>query len=310
MRYRKQNDNPRNILSVLRNMGTTETSKTYIKNMGLYYNYPKPIVLMDYLISIGAGRDGIVMDFFAGSSTTAEAVYRYNMRSESFCKFIMVQISEELNPKKRGQKEAFDFCIGNNLPPHNSEVSKERIRRAGRKIAAELQGKQAKTVQKDDAQMELPVDVESEDPVSSAVNKPLDIGFRVLKVDSSCMADVYYTPDATDQAKLTGLIENIKEDRSEEDLLFQVLLDWGVDLALPIVREKVEKQDVFFVDGNALAACFAKSGKITEKLVEKMADRAPIRAVFRDAGFQNDSVRINVEQIFKQKSPGTEIRTI
>lgn len=139
-------------------------------------------------------------------------------------------------------------------------------------------------------------------------NRNLDLGYRVLKVDTSNMNEVYYTPDAVSQDLLTGHVDNIREDRTAEDLLFQVLLDWGVDLALPIAQETIGGKKVFFVDGNALAACFETG--VNEDFVKQLAQRQPLRAVFRDAGFASDSVKINVEQIFKLMSPGTEVKTI
>ncbi len=182
---------------------------------------------------------------------------------------------------------------------------------------------------------------------SSFIPQPssLDIGFRVLKIDSSNMKDVYYTPDAVQQTHLFDQIDNIREGRTAEDLLFQVLLDWGVDLTLPITMERMKveggrmmeevgkdelgrmkdekKQDnsslslhpssfkeyqVFFVDDNALAACF--DADINEAFVKELAARHPLRVVFRDAGFASDSVKINIEQIFKLLSPSTEIKTL
>jgi len=135
-----------------------------------------------------------------------------------------------------------------------------------------------------------------------------DIGFRVLKIDSSNMNEVYYTPDAVTQEALPGLVDNIRADRTAEDLLFQVLLDWGVDLALPISQQTIAGKTVFFVDGNALAACFETG--IDEDFVKQLAAHKPLRAVFRDAGFVSDSVKINVEQVFKLLSPATEIKTL
>ena len=135
-----------------------------------------------------------------------------------------------------------------------------------------------------------------------------DIGFRVLKIDSSNMKEVFYTPDTVSQDLLSDQVNNIREDRTPEDLLFQVLLDWGVDLALPIAQETIAGKTVFFVDGNALAACFEEG--VSEEFVKLLAKRVPLRVVFRDAGFANDSVKINVEQIFKLMSPGTEVKTI
>jgi adenine-specific DNA-methyltransferase len=134
------------------------------------------------------------------------------------------------------------------------------------------------------------------------------IGFRVLKIDASNMKDVYYTPDESKQGALLGQIDNIKADRTTEDLLFQVLLDWGVDLTLPIAQESLADKTVYFVDGNALAACF--DADVNEEFVKEIAKRKPLRAVFRDSSFGSDSVKINVEQIFKLLSPFTEVRSI
>ncbi len=138
----------------------------------------------------------------------------------------------------------------------------------------------------------------------------LDIGFRVLKIDTSNMAEVYYTPDALQQDDLLGAVDNVRPGRTAEDLLFQVLLDWGVDLALPIAREQIDGREVFFVDGNALAACFVADGSVDEAFVKALAKRQPLRVVFRDAGFASDNARINVEQIFKTLSPVTEVKTL
>ena len=140
--------------------------------------------------------------------------------------------------------------------------------------------------------------------------KSTDVGFRVLKIDTSNMADVYYAPDALDKAKFDLFVDNIKPDRTPEDLLFQVMLDWGVDLALPISKQSIQGKDVFFVDGNALAACFDASGSIDEAFVKELAKHQPLRVVFRDAGFKDSAVKINVEQIFKLLSPSTEVKSI
>lgn len=138
----------------------------------------------------------------------------------------------------------------------------------------------------------------------------LDLGFRVLKVDSSNMADVFYAPDATNQGALEGFTDNFKPDRTPEDLLFQVMLDWGVDLALPITHKTIQGREVLFVDGNALAACFDANGRIDEAFVKELATHKPLRAVFRDAGFADSAAKINVDQIFKLLSPATEVKCI
>ena len=137
-----------------------------------------------------------------------------------------------------------------------------------------------------------------------------DVGFRVLRVDTSNIADVSYAPDAIKQSTLEGFTDNIKPDRTAEDLLFQVMLDWGVDLALPITRQTILGREVLFVDTNALAACFDAGGRIDEAFVKELATHKPLRAVFRDAGFADSAAKINVEQIFKLLSPGTEVKCI
>ena len=137
-----------------------------------------------------------------------------------------------------------------------------------------------------------------------------DLGFRVLKIDSSNMADVFYAPDAVSQGALDGFTDNIKPDRTPEDLLFQVMLDWGVDLALPITRQTIQGREVLFVDSNALAACFDADGRIDEAFVKELATHKPLRAVFRDAGFADSAAKINVEQIFRLLSPATEVKCI
>ncbi len=137
-----------------------------------------------------------------------------------------------------------------------------------------------------------------------------DIGFRAFKIDSSNMVDVYYTPDALEQGQLEFFIDNIKPDRTAEDLLFQVMLDWGVDLALPIEKKTLGGKEVFFVDTDALAACFDGDGGIDDALIKELAKTKPLRAVFRDKGFKDDAAKINAEQIFKQLSPGTDVKTL
>jgi adenine-specific DNA-methyltransferase len=139
-------------------------------------------------------------------------------------------------------------------------------------------------------------------------SQDLDTGFRVLKIDASNMRDVYYAPDVVAQGELLAQVDNIRADRTPEDLLFQVLVDWGIDLALPITQNTIDGKTVFFVDGNALAACFDTG--VNDELVKEIARRKPLRAVFRDASYGSDSVKINVDQIFRLLSPETEVRSI
>ena len=183
----------------------------------------------------------------------------------------MVQLDEAADEKSEAFKAGFKT-----IP----EVSRERVRRAGRQV---LDG-------------------------DCHPNWNRDVGFRVLKVDTSNMKDIYYRPDQLSQGDLLEAVDNVKPDRTPEDLLFQVLVDWGVDLTLPIRRESLHGKTVFFVDDNALVACFDTD--ITEELVKELAKHEPLRVVFRDNGFVSDAVKINVEQIFRQLSPSTEVRSL
>jgi len=238
------------------------------------FDGPKPVRLLRRLLTLAnTDLDSIIFDFFSGSATTAHAVMKLNAEDGGNRRFIMVQLPEQCDEKSEAFKAGYKTI---------AEIGKERIRRAGKKIR-------------------------EENPITTT---DLDTGFRVLKVGSSNMADIYYTPDSVNQDKLLWMSENIKEDSTPEDLLFQVLLDWGVDLSLPVTKETIMGKDVFFVDGNALVACFDRDGGVTEDLVREIARREPLRVVFRDAGFKDDNIKINVEQIFKAISPHTEVKTI
>jgi adenine-specific DNA-methyltransferase len=236
------------------------------------------------------------MDFFAGSGTTGHAVWQLNSRDGGHRRFILVQFPEQLDIDKREQRDAAQFCRLNGKPTTIAELTKERLRRASLEI-----------VRNSDKHTDL---VET-GLFAKSLARPSpasDTGFRVLKVDTSNMQDVYYRPDELTKDLLIKQVDHIKPDRTPEDLLFQVLLDWGVDLSLPIARETIEGKTVFFVDGNALAACFDLG--VTETLVKQIAGRKPLRMVFRDDGFSSDAVKINVEQIFKLLSPDTEVRAL
>jgi len=233
-------------------------------------------------------RSALVMDFFAGSASTAEAVFKANATYGTNHRFIMVQLPEDLQEAeasttgtaKKTVQAAIKLMKKNGRPLVLSEVSKERVRQAGAAAIAET--------------------------CDPGWNR--DVGFRVLKVDTSNMKDVYYRPDELEQSDLLDMVDNVKEGRTAEDLLFQVLVDWGVDLTLPIRRETVQGKTVFFVDDNALVACFERG--ITEDLVKELAGFDPLRVVFRDNGFVSDAVKINVEQIFRQLSPTTDVKSI
>lgn len=240
-------------------------------------SYPKPTKFIELLIKAQSywDKDSVILDFFSGSATTAHAVMSVNAEDGGKRRYIMVQVPELCPEDSQAYGDGYKTI---------AEIGKERIRRASKKISDK----------------------------NTLSNPDLDIGFRVLKVDTSNMADVYYAPDALEKENLNLFVDNIKPDRKPEDLLFQVLLDWGVDLALPIHPETIDGKTVYFVDGvetsMALAACFDTG--ISEDFVKQLAKRQPLRAVFRDSSFANDSVKINVEQIFKLMSPGTDVKTI
>ena len=266
---------------------TTNPCSTWMTNIGLntegtksiyslfnnitMFNYAKPLSLIKYIIQQTTNNKDIIFDFFSGSATTAHAVMQLNAEDGGNRQFIMVQLPEACDAQSEAAKAGYSTI---------AEISKERIRRAGKKI---LEG-----------------------DCHEGWNR--DVGFRVLKVDTSNMADVFYTPDALQQNLLDLTTDNIKPGRTPEDLLFQVLLDWGVELTLPIRKESIQGKTVFFVDDNALVACFDRG--IDEALVRELAACAPLRVVFRDNGFVSDAVKINVEQIFRQLSPGTEVRCL
>jgi adenine-specific DNA-methyltransferase len=234
------------------------------------FAFPKPTRLVQHFLQLANDPSGIYLDFFAGSGTTADAIFKLNATDGGRRRFILVQLPESIDTR------GFSTI---------AEITKERIRRAGTKSKSE----------------------------NATTSPSLDFGFRVLKINTSNMKEVYYAPDAVKQFDLVAHADNIKEDRTPEDLLFQVLVDWGVDLALPITKEIIAGKTVFFVDGNALAACF--DTEISEELVTALAKRRLhdlplLKVVFRDAGYASDSAKINVEQIFKLLSPTTEFRTL
>lgn len=266
-------------------VGSNEQGKRDLSSLfggEVLFDSPKPPSLIQRILDITteSSETSIVLDFFAGSGTSAQAVFAQNGKDGGNRQWILVQLPQPLSAETSEETKASELCRRLGVPLTLSEVTKERIRRAGAKIKGE-----------------------------NATTAPnLDIGFRVLKVGTSNMKDVYYSPDEVSQDELGIHTNNIKEDRTPDDLLFQVLVDWGVDLALPITPETIAKKDVFFVDGNALAACFDPN--ITEDLVKELAKRKPLRAVFRDSSYGSDSVKINVEQIFKLLSPGTELKSL
>lgn len=229
-----------------------------------YFSYPKPVSLLHLLIASIDEKDGIYMDFFSGSATTAHAVMQLNAEDGGHRKFIMVQLPEKCDETSEAYKAGYkNIC----------EIGKERIRRAGEKI-------------------------KSESPMTT---QDLDIGFRVLKLDDTNMKDVYYAPDDYDQGMLAGLESNIKDDRTDLDLLFGCLIDWGLPLSLPYSSEQIDGCTVHTYNDGDLIACFDTN--IPESVVRGIAKRKPLRAVFRDSGFASSPEKINVFEIFKLYMP-------
>ncbi len=254
----------------------------------VFTNPKDEFLLKDLMKAFGVTAQDLVVDFFAGSGTTMHAVMELNLEQSSNCRCILVQMPEDLQTAlqratgatKKVVRNAIAYLTQRQRPLNIAEIAKERLRLVGHNLR-----------------------------VANVGTRPdLDVGFRVLRIDTSNMKDVYYAPDEVKQDQLALHADNIKEGRTAEDLLFQVLVDWGVDLALPITQEKIAKETVFFVDGNALAACFDPN--ISESLVKELAKRKPLRAVFRDRSYDSDSTKINVEQIFKLTSPETEVKSL
>ena len=214
-------------------------------------------------------KSDIVLDFFSGSATTAHAVMQLNAEDKGKRKFIMVQIPELTDKKSEAYKAGYKTIC---------EIGKERIRRAAKKIA-------------------------EENPDAS-----FDGGFRVLRLDRSNMQDVYYNPAKITQQSLAGMVDNIKEDRNAEDLLFQVMLDLGVELSSKIAVMEIGGKKVFDVADNYLLACFDSA--VDSTVVTAMAQKRPYYAVFRDSSFVDDSTVTNFEQIFKTYSPNTETKVL
>lgn len=242
-----------------------EGSQELIKIMdGGVFDGPKPTRLLKRLITLSnLDKDSIVLDFFSGSATTAQALMEMNVEKNTCCKFIMVQVTENANDKKNtGYK---NIC----------EIGKERIRRVSKRIKDE----------------------------KGFVVENINLGFRVLKCDSSNMKDIYYTPSETQQSLFDTYADNIKEDRTPEDLLFQVMLDLGVLLSSKIEETTIAGKQVYNVADGFLIACFDKD--VTEETVKAVAEKKPYYAVFRDSSMANDSVATNFDQIFASISPDT-----
>lgn len=267
-------------------VGTREVAALLGKGL---FDFPKPIMLIKQLVEIATNKDSLVLDFFSGSATTAHAVMQLNAEDGGNRKFILVQLPEATAEKSEARKAGYETIC---------EIGEERIRRAGAKIREELAKKQAESEQ-------LTLDNNSS---LLTPHSTLDTGFRVFRVDSSNMENVYYSPADFDQAQLELLADNIKPDRTPEDLLFQVMLDLGILLSSEIEETEIDGKKVFSVAGGYLIACF--DNDVTEETVKAIAKMQPFYAVFRDSSMATDSVATNFEQIFETYSPKTVRRVI
>lgn len=248
--------------------GTAEVQELFGKKV---FSFPKPIELIKQFVMMGTEDDSIILDFFSGSSTTAHSIMQSNVESDGHRKFIMVQLDEKCESESEAYKAGY---------PTICDIGKERIRRAGNKI-------------------------KEENPLTT---QDLDIGFRVFKLDDTNMKDVYYAADEIEQQKLINMLSNIKEDRTDLDLLFGCLLEWGLPLSMPYKSEDIQGCTVHTYNDGDLIACF--NDNIPENVIKEIARRKPLRAVFRDSGFASSPEKINVTEIFKLLAPDTRVKVI
>lgn len=254
-------------------VGSTQTATTDLRELfgGAAFPYPKPVKLLKKIIYQATDGDDIILDFFSGSATTADAVFRQNLDDGGKRKFILIQLPEAIDSKSESYSAGYRTIC---------DIGKERIRRAGKKLL-------------------------DENPVLA---QEMDIGFRVLKLDDSNMNDVFYSAGEYTQDLLSLAESNIKKERTDLDLLFGCLLEWGLPLSMPYYSEKIDGFAVHTYNNGDLIACFEEN--ISESLIKEIANRKPLRAVFRDSCFKDSPSKINVEEIFKMLSPDTRIKVI
>ena len=262
-RYEKLDEASSKLYSIIKVL--SEEGKKDLDALGIKgFSYPKPVEIVKQLVEAGSDKNSIILDFFSGSATTAHAVMQLNAEDGGHRKFIMVQLPEPCDEQSEAYKAGYkNIC----------EIGKERIRRAGKKIKAE----------------------------NGLSAQNLDIGFRVLKLADSNMKDVYYAADDFKQADLLDMVSNIKDDRTDLDLLFGCLIDWGLPLSMPYTSEQIEDCTVHTYNDGDLIACF--DANIPESVVKEIASRKPLRAVFRDSSFANSPAKINGFEIFKLYMP-------
>ena len=253
-----------NTIWLCEEVGHNQTATREVKLLfddNKYFDFPKPVDYIKQMVKISSQKDDYILDFFSGSATTAHAIMQLNSEDEGNRKYILVQLPEETPEDSEARKAGY-----NTIP----EIAKERIRRAGKKIKEE----------------------------SPLTTQKLDTGFRVFRVDDSNYENVEHTPKEWNQEQLDLFLNNIKADRDELDLLFGCMLDWGVKLSLPMTSEEVDGKMIYTVNEGDLVACFAED--VTENVVKAMADKMPLRVIFRDSCFSEDSAKINIYETFKQ----------
>ena len=298
--------------------GSLEVEKLFGKR---YFDFPKPVSLIQNICKLGSDKDSIILDFFSGSATTAQAVMQLNAEDGGHRKFILVQLPEETDVNSEAYKAGYkNIC----------EIGEERIRRAGKKIKEELQGAALVAVRNGKSSQGDLFDQGNQQTDGhegrTLQADDLDTGFRVFRVDSSNMKDVYFAPKDLEPQQLDLFADNVKEDRTELDLLYGCMVDWGVPLSLPLSEETIDVADghtmatddgtiadghkgrtlqadgnsvtVYTVNDGDLVACFGKP--ITDNVVKAMADKAPLRVLFRDSCFEKDEQKINIFEQFKQ----------
>lgn len=281
-------------------VGTNENASSELSAMmGIdVFTYPKPVSLMTHLINYVSNENDIVLDFFSGSGTTAEGVLRWVCNENKKLKYIMVQLPENLDENlktadansKKIIQNGIDLLNDLQKPHYITELAKERIRRAANKIKEEKRSKAEK------------------EELFANVEDTQDYGFRVYRLDSSNMKDVYYRPQDYKQESMDMFADNIKPDRTADDLLAQVMLDWGLPLSYKIDQIDINGKQVFRVAQDSLLACFDTG--IDEAFAKEIAKEKPLRVVFRDSGFAGDTAKINVQQLLKQLTPETEMKVI
>ena len=277
--------------SIMLDAGTTKDGTAEIMrlfNGDKVFDYPKPVSLLKKLIRYGAPQGGIILDFFSGSGTTAQAVMESALENSQDYRYLLVQLPEDLDrsleeaspSSKKTLQSAINMLDGIGRKHFLTEVAKERIRRAGKKVMED----------------------------SPLFTKALDTGFRVFKLDETNMNDVYYSADEYSQGMLSMLESNVKADRTDLDLLFGCLLEWGLPLSLPYTSETIEGCTVHTYNDGDLIACFDEN--IPDSVIKTIAKRQPLRAVFRDSSFASSPSKINVGEVFKLLAPDTRVKVI